>query len=802
MATPVTLSPLADIIKLCFLGSGKYAGFLDLPALCKLQKEFTIEYTAVMIASNSQKDKLTSTKTTESHNTYDCLVRIVVNGVKSEERAVSKLLSEAGLILQHPFSTELYRYVHYHNPHYLLRPGSQMPTLEALFLLTDRTNVVSDTSLDEVEKSRFMQIFNSANGPASTWNVTPSPRLRSTLKDHQVTALAMMMEKECGIVDNAKFPTLWNSSNSSGVVTQYRHKITGISQRNPIPVYGGILADEMGLGKSLSLLALVSSSLDSLADQDTPDIGVSQATLIVTPKSTIPGWQQQVKSHFHVGTLRQAVYHGKSRRQVALEFSQTDIVLTTYETLRREYAAKGPLFTTSWRRVVLDEAHHVRNRSSEVFEAVCSVSSRSRWCLTGTPIHNSLDDYGALLSFLGVPLLMDKSQFDFWITSPINRKQPNSLTVLEDLVRATCLRRTKEVVQDSLQLPLRRERIAEIKLHQKDQELYELFRGKTTRIVAGLAKKGEISPGMSKGNDVNVLTLINLLRRICNHGEDLLPQSALEAWRANSTSMDWEMMRSCNKTCDSCECLIEELDFLSDDIAEFDCHHSFCVLCTTQCENTGTEEVRRCPKCAAKQTGSDHSASRPKPTFRFSAKVEALMQNLRTEQTLEQHESKTLPVKSVIFSQWTKMLDLIAGALTHHGFQFQRIDGQSSLKQRSTAIQQFKSNPACTVMIATVGSAGEGVELTAANHVHLIEPHWSPMAEAQAIDRVHRIGQTRDVMVTRYIVSDTIENYIQWVQHEKLELISHSLGSNTILQSEIEDARWKTLQKALGVSDQ
>ncbi|KAH7403053.1 hypothetical protein BKA64DRAFT_440273 [Cadophora sp. MPI-SDFR-AT-0126] len=213
---------------------------------------------------------------------------------------------------------------------------------------------------------------------------------------------------------------------------------------------------------------------------------------------------------------------------------------------------------------------------------------------------------------------------------------------------------------------------------------------------------------MSKGKDENVVMLINFLRRICNHGEDLLPHSALEAFRANSASLDWEMMRSCNKTCDSCGSLIEELDFLSDDNAEFDCHHSFCASYNSQSDNAGSEDVRRCPKCAAKQTRSEHSTTRPQSTMRFSAKVEALMQNLRTEQTLEQHGSKEFPVKSVIFSQWTKMLDLIADALAHHGFEFQRIDGQSGLKQRSTAIQQFKSNAECTVMIATVGSAGEG----------------------------------------------------------------------------------------------
>jgi len=154
-------------------------------------------------------------------------------------------------------------------------------------------------------------------------------------------------------------------------------------------------------------------------------------------------------------------------------------------------------------------AHHIRNRSSQLFKAASTVASKSRWCLTGTPIHNSLDDYGALLSFLGVPLLIEKSQFDFWITSPIKRKRPDSLSTLGDLIRATCLRRTKDITQDSLELPRRIERIEEIKLHQADQDLYDFFKQKTAKIAAGLAGPDEGKSRITEGKDANILTLIN-----------------------------------------------------------------------------------------------------------------------------------------------------------------------------------------------------------------------------------------------------------------------------------------------------
>ena len=128
------------------------------------------------------------------------------------------------------------------------------------------------------------------------------------------------------------------------------------------------------------------------------------------------------------------------------------------------------------------------------------------------------------------------------------------------------------------------------------------------------------------------------------------------------------------------------------------------------------------------------------------------------------------------------MLDLIQLALQNHGFRFQRIDGSTSLENRKKAFNKFNDDPTYTIMLASIGSAGEGwvdrlpihsvllkltshncgrVDLTVANHVHLIEPQWNPMVEAQAIDRVHRIGQEREVVITRYIMRNSVEK-VHW----------------------------------------
>ena len=201
------------------------------------------------------------------------------------------------------------------------------------------------------------------------------------------------------------------------------------------------------------------------------------------------------------------------------------------------------------------------------------------------------------------------------------------------------------MIQDSLSLPQRFEKIVEIELNEADQALYHFFREKTAKIAAGLA--GRDASKTSEGKSSNILTLINFLRRICNSGEDLLPKSAMEAWKTKSSaSVDWQMMQNCNSKCDLCGVNIEDADSVSDDSPKFDCNHSICTACSTQTEETPIDEARQCPKCAATQVRFENSPSPSNLSTRLSAKVEAMIQNLSAEQqTLDEGKSKAPPMK-------------------------------------------------------------------------------------------------------------------------------------------------------------
>jgi hypothetical protein len=180
---PVTIRPCRDILKLYFQDSNKYAGVLALPALCRLLDRFLVKFCATLIASPSKPSPTTVSKTKNRFARHECSVRIIVYGLKSEKSAVSELLSNAALYLQHPSATECEADAEYCNPHYLVRPGCQLPVLDDMSITTDTRTIKASETLDEVEKSRLLRVFDSTDDFGVASQIIASPRLRSTLKE-------------------------------------------------------------------------------------------------------------------------------------------------------------------------------------------------------------------------------------------------------------------------------------------------------------------------------------------------------------------------------------------------------------------------------------------------------------------------------------------------------------------------------------------------------------------------------------------------------------------------------------------
>ncbi|KAK0738932.1 P-loop containing nucleoside triphosphate hydrolase protein [Schizothecium vesticola] len=273
--------------------------------------------------------------------------------------------------------------------------------------------------------------------------------------------------------------------------------------------------------------------------------------------------------------------------------------------------------------------------------------------------------------------------FDYWIASPLRepRSAPEGLRRLQKLVAATCLRRTKDsIVQTgTLLLPTRQDRVEYVGLGQEDRTMYDFFRDRAAAMLSGLLLSTEARRDEQQVPGGSLLRLINILRRICDHGEMLLPPADVRLYRDRQ-----------------------------DPISESG-------LC-------GEQEEEDDGECQSSPSRVDIVPS---------AKVTRLIDNIRREQQANSTVPSQTPVKSVVFSYWTGMLDLIEPPLRKAGFSFRRIDGQGSLRHRAEVLSAFSEDPSCTVLLASLGSAGEGLDLTAGNCVHLMEPHWNPTAEAQ-----------------------------------------------------------------------
>jgi len=149
-----------------------------------------------------------------------------------------------------------------------------------------------------------------------------------------------------------------------------------------------------------------------------------------------------------------------------------------------------------------------------------------------------------------------------------------------------------------------------------------------------------------------------------------------------------------------------------------------------------------------------------------SSKTELLLESLETA-TAEGH-------KSLVFSQWTSMLDLLEPHLRARDLPFLRLDG--STRDRGAVVRRFQEDESTSVFLISLKAGGTGLNLTAADHVFLFDPWWNPAVEEQAFDRAHRIGQDKPVFVHRLVASGTVEERILILQEEKRSLADMTTG--------------------------
>ena len=300
--------------------------------------------------------------------------------------------------------------------------------------------------------------------------------LISTLLPYQRQGLKWMLEKESPAVPavgSTDVVQLWKRSPTrpnvfQNVATNY------CTSSTPRLARGGILADDMGLGKTLQVISVILE-------------GIKGTTLIMAPVSVMSNWVQQIERHVKKETgLRFLTYHGSNRKKMTpQEFSQYDVVVTSYGTLSTEYIPRGAkiapkvpradgLFSMTWARVVLDEGHIIRNAATKASVAACSLLATSRWVLTGTPIVNTIKDLYSMIKFLGITGGLERSElFNAVITRPLAAGDPDAELLLQSIMRTFCLRRKKDMKFVDLKLPELSEYVHRITFRKDEREKYD-----------------------------------------------------------------------------------------------------------------------------------------------------------------------------------------------------------------------------------------------------------------------------------------------------------------------------------------
>ncbi|XP_028762400.1 DNA repair protein RAD5B [Neltuma alba] len=678
----------------------------------------------------------------------------------------------------------------------------------------DDEQAVSQSSLNKLVGASEVYDLEEMEGPST---------LMCDLKPYQKQALYWMSELEKGTnaqnAENTLHPC-WAAYRIDDMTAPiiYVNNFTGEATTKLPPAFrlprGGILADAMGLGKTVMTIALIlarqgrgdnaglSRKRGQVSHSD-PAFKVDGGTLVVCPMALLGQWKDELEIHSKPGSLSIFVHYGGDRTNDPRVISAHDVVLTTYRVLGDAYKTYGEnsiYHRVNWHRVVLDEAHSIKAHKSYPAQASFTLTSHCRWCLTGTPLQNSLEDLFSLLCFLHVQPWGNFAWFNKLVQRPCENGDPRGLKLVKAILKPLMLRRTKETKDKCgrpiLVLPPAHTELVECEQSAAEAELYNALFRKSKHQFDQYVGQGNVL-----SNYANILGLLLRLRQCCNHpflitsrsdskkpvDFDILAKRLLD-FNSNSTNQRAyvieaiEALRKGEKL--DCPICLES----ADDPVFAPCAHRMCRECLFS--SWSTQISGPCPICRQMLNRTDlincpfenqFLVSDVEKDWKESTKVSELLKNL------EDIRQNRPAEKSIVFSQWTAFLDLLEIALKKKGIGYFRFDGSLQQKNRERVLKEFNESSSKRVLLMSLKAGGVGLNLTAASNVFIMDPWWNPAVEEQAVMRIHRIGQKRTVMVKRFIVKDTVEERLQQVQAKKQKMISGALTDDEVRSTRIED---------------
>lgn len=521
-------------------------------------------------------------------------------------------------------------------------------------------------------------------------------------------------------------------------------------QQEKSPWKGGLLGDEMGMGKTIQAVSLIMS-----------DFPAKSPTLVVVPPVALMQWQAEINDYTS-GKLKVLIYHvsanPKCKSLTLQQLKQYNVIMVSYSGLESMYRKENKgwnrndgivkedsiLHAIKYHRVILDEAHSIKQRTTGVAKACFALKASYRWCLSGTPVQNRIGEFFSLLRFLEViPFACyfckecgckelhwtqneyrmctkcDHSGFNH--VSVFNQEILNPIIQGEDMnLRKRGLDKLRLITDRIMLRRMKRDHTSSMELPPKDVVIHNEFFGEIERdfsqsIMSNSSRQFDtyVSRGVMLNNYANIFGLIMQMRQVADHPDLILRKNAEGGQNI--------------LVCSICDEAAEEA-------IRSRCHHEFCRECVKSYIRSfeGQGGDADCPRCHIPlvidwdQPEIEQDEENVKKSsiinrikmdnWTSSTKIEMLVYDLY------RLRSKKQTHKSIVFSQFTSMLQLVQWRLQKSGFTTVLLDGSMSPAQRQRSIDYFMNNVDVEVFLVSLKAGGVALNLTEASRVFIVDP--------------------------------------------------------------------------------
>lgn len=581
-----------------------------------------------------------------------------------------------------------------------------------------------------------------------------------------------------------------NATQQPGLVTggeMRDYQLEGLEWLKSLWMNGlcGILADEMGLGKTIQAISMIAFFKEN---------NVGGPFLVVAPLTTLNNWINEF-AHW-TPSINTVLYHGSKQEREELRRTQMKmkdqgntefpVVCTSYEISMND---KKFLANYSWRYIVVDEGHRLKNMDCKLIKELIAYRSANRLLITGTPLQNNIEELWSLLHFLLPDVFNDVTSFKKWFDfdSMIDPKSSENdraaiaeknrkklVSSIHAILKPFLLRRVKTDVEAGL--PKKREYILYAPLTAEQKDLYrEIVAGHARSYLEGKAverieaksrtaslKRKADDSGRSTPNGKSVKT-----SRASTPGSVASTRRGRPAARrqnyADITDREFnaKLRRIENGEIEDLSSSNSPTPESDMDLAEIEEQARVENLKAAKKE-LANKKLQNPIMQARLACNSPHNFYWPwmtDGTFADESLVAASGKLLLLDRLLPVLLEKNHKV--LIFSQFKTTLDILETYLQDlRSYLTCRIDGSIPHEDRQAQIEAFNADPDYKIFLLSTRAGGQGINLTAADTVILYDSDWNPQQDLQAMDRAHRIGQTRPVVIYRLATKGTVEEVL------------------------------------------